>query len=138
MTQTIHLQKNSRRGTTLVEVLLGAVILAILAVTALTALFYPRQLAVSQGLKRAAINAATDEIERLHSTPYANVVPGTQPVRNLSGFYNINGRTVTATTTVQRVSATFSGRSYEYHFIHTAVSYPGGESPVVMEAVRSP
>lgn len=56
--------RKTRSGMTLIEVMLAAAILGILAVAMTTALFYPRYLVVNSSLEQSAIHAGTAEIER--------------------------------------------------------------------------
>ena len=80
--------KRSRQGMTLVEVMLAAVILGILAVVASNSLFYPRWLVVNSGLEQSAIHAATAELERhLHSidsTPLGQFNTDGWPLQNVT------------------------------------------------------
>ncbi len=133
--QLVHAK--NRSGMTLVEVLLGAAILGIMAVVVINALFYPRLLAVSSTLKQMAVQAGTGEIERLRANyTYTNMPPSS--VTNLSAKFNLNGRSMTATDTVQTVSALgFAGYDdYEYKRITVVVYY--GTTNLTLVSYRSP
>jgi len=130
--------KSRRRGTTLVEVMIGVAILAVLAVAVTTALFYPRHLVVSRAFKQAAIHAGTDALENAFTGPYAGLADGTVSLGDLSAQYNINGRTVTGDVTVVTVPGGPSDLFNEYKRIAVAVAYPGGDTPVVLTTSRSP
>jgi len=128
--------KRRRCGTTLVEVMLGAATLAVLAVAVTTALFYPRHLVVSRAFKQSAIHAGTAALETAFAGSYTNLIDGTVSLGDLSAQYNINGRTVTnGTRSVQTLGG---GGSPEYKRITVAVDYPGGTAPVVLETLISP
>jgi prepilin-type N-terminal cleavage/methylation domain-containing protein len=135
--QLVHAK--NRSGMTLVEVLLGAAILGIMAVLAVNALFYPRLLAVSSTYKQLAVQAGTGEIESLRTNVYANVVSRTN---NLTSKFNLKGRSIIATDTVQTVPASgFAGyANYEYKRITVVVSYPygNGTTNLTLVTYRSP
>ena len=79
----------NRDGFTLVEVILSAGILAILAVLAVTSLYYPAHLIVASGVEQAAIHAGNSEIER-HLNNYNNPVP--------AGLFVIKGGRINVVT----------------------------------------
>jgi prepilin-type N-terminal cleavage/methylation domain-containing protein len=123
----------TRSGMTLVEVILSAVILGILAILVVNALFYPRLLVVSSALKQQAVNAGTDALEQVFSKSYNSISNGTVSLPDLSGRYSMNGRTVFGTLSVETL-----GVSEEYKHITVTVNYPNGQNPVVLETYRSP
>jgi prepilin-type N-terminal cleavage/methylation domain-containing protein len=133
MKTLIH--KNRENGLTLVEVLLGLVILAILGITSVTSLFYPRHLTTAAATRRLAVDAATDHLERLFAMNYLLIPLGGQSPEVLTGTYNINGQTVTTTVHVEQVPA-----SFDYLYVRAEATYPGGTTndPVILETYRSP
>lgn len=125
------------RGMTLVEVVLGMVILGILSVVAVSALFFPRYLIEASATERAAMNAGTALIEQLFATPYELIPEGDQPLPDLSSFYSINGRTVTAT--VYRVeNRPPLPAAPEYRYIQVQVTGAKLDTPVILETYRAP
>jgi prepilin-type N-terminal cleavage/methylation domain-containing protein len=131
MKTTFH--KNRQRGLTLVEVMLGLVILAILGIAAITSLFYPRHLTTAAATRRLAVDAATDHLERRFATDYL-LIAG-RPAEVLTDTYSINGQTVTTTVHVEPVPA-----SFDCLHIWVEAAYPGGNTnePVILETYRSP
>jgi prepilin-type N-terminal cleavage/methylation domain-containing protein len=127
----------NRRGMTLVEVILAATIMGIMSVVVIHALFYPRFLAVSSTLKQLAVQAATGEIERLRANYSYTNMPASL-VTDLSAMFNLNGRSIIATDTVQEFPASATGytTSYKYKRITVAVSY--GTMNVTLITYRSP
>jgi len=72
-------------GTTLVEVILAAVIIGILAIVAVTALMYPTHLVVSDARRQVALHEANAEMEELaYPRPYSEVI--TAPSRNITAL----------------------------------------------------
>jgi prepilin-type N-terminal cleavage/methylation domain-containing protein len=113
--------KNRRGGMTLVEVILGIAILAILAVMGATALFYPRYLVVTSALEQSAIHAGSAEIER-YLNNYLN--PVTNGVFKTSGWPLINvSRSITTNKEFVNISD-----SYRYLVISTAITYRDGKT----------
>jgi len=72
-----HLNKTTRpkkkAGTTLVEVMLAAIIIAMLAVLASTALFYPTRIVVSDARRQVALHEANAEMERAKAAEYSTL-----------------------------------------------------------------
>ena len=87
-------KKDNRRGVTLVEVMLSAAILGILAVVLVNALFYPTRLVVSDARRQIALSEANAEMETVRSTDYAAISSGT------------TNRTIVALNQTQTVSRT--------------------------------
>ena len=127
----------NRSGMTLVEVLLGAAILAILAVLVVNALFYPRYLVFSSTLKQLAVQAGIGEIERMRADCTYNSM--TNSTNNLTAKFNLNGRTIIATDKVLEstfVNAPGYTTPYRYKQITVTVSY--GTTNVTLITYRSP
>ena len=124
-----RLRKNDRRGMTLVEVLLSAAILGILAVVVINALFYPRLLMVSSTLKQSAIQAAAGEIERLRAN-YSYALMPASGTTNLTARYNLTVQEFTS------VNAPGYATPYKYKRITVSVSY--GNTNLTLTSYRSP
>jgi type II secretory pathway pseudopilin PulG len=134
-------KQNRRKGTTLVEVILGLVIIAIMGVTAIMSLFYPRHLTTVSAVRRLAVDAATDHLEQLFAMNYLTIPYGDLGPNVLTAEYNINGRTVTSIVSVEPRSEAIpggGGDTFDYLHITAAVSYDGGPANVVLETYRSP
>ena len=119
----------SKGGMTLVEVMLGVTILAILAVLAATSLFYPRYLVVTSALEQSAIHAGSSEIEG-YLRNYTNSAPNCQ--FNTAGW-NLSVTNITTTTDIITEAAYDNCR---YLHIKTSVSYRDGKT-VQFETYRS-
>lgn len=116
---------------TLVEVMLSAAILAILAIMATTALFYPRLLVVNSGLEQSAIHAGIGEIERnLYATNSTLLVQfttdGWDPI-TITTIPNIITNSIPGTV----------GDTAEYLEIETTIEYRDGKAPVELITYRS-
>jgi Tfp pilus assembly protein PilE len=74
MTRTIHLQKNSRCGSTLIEVLLAAAMIAILAVVSATALMYSTLLSVSSARRQVALQECGRDMEKVAAKSYGSIL----------------------------------------------------------------
>ena len=123
-------KKQAQQGMTLVEVMLGAAILAILAVMASTAFFYPRLWVVNSGLEQSAIHAGIAEIERnLYATNSVSL-----------GQFNTDGWEV---SNVVGEPLPFSElvdggpETCDYLVISNAISFRDGEPPVELITYRS-
>jgi type II secretory pathway pseudopilin PulG len=121
---------------TLVEVLLSAAILGIMAIAATRATFYPRVLAVSSTLKQLAVQAGTGEIERLRADYTYDSMPASFTT-NLTAKFNLKGRPISATGTVQEFTASKAGYAdYQYKRITVTVDY--GATNLTLITYRSP
>lgn len=83
-----------RRGLTLVEVMLSAAIIAVLAVLVAGALFYPARLVVSSARRQAALHAAGSDMERVAAMNYASLAATNYNIGVLNQILTVN-RTVT-------------------------------------------
>jgi prepilin-type N-terminal cleavage/methylation domain-containing protein len=128
-----RLKKRNRRGMTLIEVLLAASILGVMAIVVINALFYPRFLAVSSTFKQQAVHAGTDAMEKVFSQSYDSLANGMVSLGNLSDRYALTGRTVSGNRHVETLGG---GGSPAYKRVTIMVSYPGGENPIVLETLR--
>jgi prepilin-type N-terminal cleavage/methylation domain-containing protein len=125
------LTHKTRRGLTLIEVMISIAILAVLAVMLSTAFFYPRWLITVSALKQNAIHAGTDAIERLFAQDYATI-PDDPAELDFSGAYEVNGRTVSNT-----VYSAVKDEDLPLRLIRVEVTYPGRNDPVILETYRS-
>lgn len=110
-TGTQHPVSRKRRlcaGTTLVEVVLAAVIVAILAAIASTALFHPTRLVISDARLQVALHEANAEMERIAAMSYAEILdepPYTLQTlnqtinidRTIDEYFSPNEKTITVT-----------------------------------------
>ncbi|MFA6172523.1 MAG: prepilin-type N-terminal cleavage/methylation domain-containing protein [Kiritimatiellales bacterium] len=117
------------RGMTLVEVMLSVAILGILAVLAVTSLFYPRYLVVTGALEQNAIHAGSAEIERHLHNYGAPAAPGQFSLAE----WNIAGTDITAVTNIITEPVYDDCR---YVHIKTTVTYRDGKT-VELETYRS-
>ena len=101
--------------------MLGISILSILAVLAVTSLFYPQYLVVTSGLEQSAIHAANSEIER-YLYDYENP---TDPGIFQTGNFNV---TITNELTVINENMGGVGDEAEYVEIRTSVEYRDGKT----------
>ncbi len=130
-------KNKGRVGFTLIEVLLGVLILTILAVAVPAGLAYPRLLVVSAAHKQAAIHAANEVLEEAFSMNYNSADLSEDTVTlNLGNEYTLNGRAISVSRTVKIMGG--AGGHSEYKRITVFVNYPGGDSPVVLETFITP
>ena len=115
-----------RKGVTLIEVILSSVILAILAMLAVNAIFYPRLLVVNSGLEQSAVHAATAELEG-HLDDFENPVFRGQ--FNTDGWIIQNGDITVAPLipTNETIPGT-SGDSCAYLPIHVTINFRDGKT----------
>jgi len=88
-------RKRLRSGTTLIEVILAAVIIAIMAVLATTALFYPTRLVVSDARRQVALHEAGRDMERVRSTVYTDISPTNYSITTLHEILDISRTVIT-------------------------------------------
>ena len=151
--------RSARTGSTLIEVALGVVVLAVLAVGA-AALYHQSWGQTSiQRNKRIALVAANAQLELLRASNYEAVHPGYETLNtyymewdaNDSAWVHtttdpgatvpINGRDLPMTTTVAyRDTGTDVTESYDYLALQVAVSYRKAtpEDQVVLETLMAP
>jgi len=130
-TDSLRAPRRSRQGMTLIEVIVGAVILGILSIMASTAFYYPRLLVVNSGLEQSAIHAGIAEIERnLYATNSVSL-----------GTFNTDGWDITVspnppTLRTETIPGT-SGDTCKYLVISNSISFRDGEPPVEFITYRS-
>jgi len=121
----------ARRGTTLIEVVVAMLILAILAVMVPTALRHPRFLVVSATQKQAAILVANEALEEALAMDYNNLLDGT-----LASQYAMHNRPITVIRTVVDFP---DSSNPEYKRVTVTVTYPGAQGDsVVLETYVAP
>jgi prepilin-type N-terminal cleavage/methylation domain-containing protein len=119
-------KKRLRQGMTLVEVMLAAVILAILAVVSANALFYPRLLVVNSGLEQSAINAGIGELER-HLNSY--ITPSNRGLFDTDGWsLNDTPNSFITSAIYKNDYEDYGGHEGEYVEIKTTVEYRDGKT----------
>ena len=126
-------KKQAQQGMTLIEVILGAIILGILAVMASTALFYPRLLVVNSGLEQSAIHAATAEIERQLNRQ--NPTPRTPNGFNTDGW-EIKDKDISPPNLSTNYAFNNPDKG-KYLVISNSISFRDGEPPVELITYRS-
>ncbi len=118
---------------TLIEVMLGAAILAILAVMASKAFFYPRLWVVNSGLEQSAIHAGIAEIERnLHN--HTNAVE--RKTFNTDGW-SIVDEDYSLSSPVIRTNYALPSNKGKYLVISNSISFRDGKPPVEFITYRS-
>lgn len=146
---------SSRRGTSLVEVMVGCLILAVLALGFATSLQYAKSMSVKQRDRRTALELANSRLEELRGAAYSQVWPsasnyniyylrqtGTTWVAS-AGATNenvvVNNRTWPMKTTVQYVDVDAGSASYDALRFNVSVRYDSGVSNLVsLETLRAP
>ena len=145
----------ARAGATLVEVLVAAVILAVVALATAACLYHARAQARLQGDRRLALEMANSRLEELRGAAYATLCPLARNytpcyVDRMTGAWRVSaadpGETVTLagqsqpiTTTVQYQDACGGGTTYDCLRIKVKVQYRAGANNVVnLETMRSP
>ncbi len=120
-------------GFTMVEVALGILILAILAVAVPSALRHPRQLLLTASHKQAAVLVANEALEDAMSWGYGNtnLVPG--PLGDLSDRYAMHGRVLSGEREVVDLGGGIQ-------LVTIFVDYPVGNSQasIILETLISP
>ena len=114
--------RRRRSGMTLIEVIIGIAVLAVMAVLAASALYYPRYLVVTSALEQNAIHAGSAAIEgTLHN--YSN--PQTNTAFKLDNW-NIGGDiTSYPPTPYEDTIPGTGGDKCKYLIISNSVSYRG-------------
>ena len=108
-------------GFTIIEVMIGILILVILAVAVPTALKHPRVLVISAAHKQAAIHAANEVLETLSSMDYAQVPTGDSSL-DFGARYHLNGRTLPLGK-----QSVVEFNNPDFKQITITVDHPGGE-----------
>ena len=124
-------KKQTRQGMTLIEVIVAAAILAILAIMASTAFFYPRLLVVNSGLEQSAIHAGIAEIE-WHLYNHTDAVE--------LGIFNTDGWDIDDADITSRVRTNYAFQNPDkgkYLVISNSIFFRDGEPPVELITYRS-
>ena len=145
----------ARGGTTLVEVIIGCLILAVLALAAMASLQYTRSMTVQQRDHRTALELANGRLEALRGAPFNTVRPTSS---NYNVYYlrasgttwvvssavtnenvTVNYRPRPMRTTVQYVDADGGSASYDLLKFNVRVQYSSSASnQVELETMRGP
>jgi len=122
--KTSSTKKERCGGTTIIEVMIAILILAIMAVAVPAGMSYPRFLAVSAAHKQSAIDAANEAMEELVSRDYDAIPTGSVDL-NFGTKYEVSGRSLPlGSQTVVEFNKP------KYKRITIAASYYGGDHPV--------
>lgn len=147
--------RSSRRGATLVEIIVAILILSILAVAGAVSLHYARSTASVQKQRRLATEIAGSRLEELRAASYAAIRPpaADYTVRYLtrSGtVWTVSNPAVTENvqvgeltrpmeTTVQFVDSDGASASYDALRLTVSVQYyANAASWVILETIKSP
>jgi len=125
----------ARRGTTLIEVMLGLLILVIMVVMLVMSLRHPRAMVVTAAHKQAAVYAASEALEEAVSMGYTYSFynrTDTVPSGDYDSTYTLHGRSITNGT---RTVTEWNADSPPILLITVSVDYPGGDSPVVLRTL---
>ena len=145
----------SKSGTSLVEVIIAILILAILVLAATQSIRYSKTMATQQRNRRVALEIANGRLEDMRAAGYSQIAHATKnsSVRYLSRSTNswsisssnpnettvVNGRTRPMVTTVQYIDADGGSTSYDCLRVAVRVYYgPGTNEFVGLETIRSP
>lgn len=145
----------TRRGTTLVEVIIGCLILAVLALAAVASLQHARSTTVQQRDRRTALELANGRLEALRGAVFSQVRPAAS---NYNIYYlrqtgtswavsasatsetvTVNYRPRSMRTTVQYVDADGGSASYDLLKFNVRVQYTRStNTQVELETMRGP
>lgn len=145
----------SKSGTSLVEVIIAILILAILVLAATQSIRYSKTMATQQRNRRVALEIANGRLEDTRAAAYNQIAHATKnsDVRYLSRGTNswtisssnpnettvVNGRARPMVTTVQYLDADGGSASFDCLRVAVRVYYgPGTNEFVGLETIRSP
>lgn len=128
-------KNNKKTGTTLIEIMMAMLILAILAVSASMLLHHPRLQAVTAAHRQSAVHAANSAMDAAVSMGYQSVsnAVGSYALANVADRYS-NRIALSGKRSVELV--TFSGTDFKRLIIR--VDYLNGDRPVVVESLLAP
>lgn len=149
-------RRRSRRGATLIEILVACLILAVVAVGTAACLYLSQGATAVQRNRRTATELAGSRLEELRTAPYDSIKP---PAKNYNVYYisrasgtwttpaatdpgetnRVNGLWQPMTTTVRYVDADGGGATYDC--LRLAVTLRYGRSAldvVTLETLESP
>jgi type II secretory pathway pseudopilin PulG len=149
--QTIALH-NRQRGTTLVEIIVSCVILAVLAISGMTALCETGAGLAIQKNRRIALGIANSRLEELRTVPYIALTAlisknyNTNAIGKVSGQFallpgetvSIGGQPMSMTTTIQYADVDGGSSTYDYLRMTTSVQYHGVNDQVTLQTMRGP
>ena len=148
-------RRRSRRGATLVEILVACVILAIVAVGTAACLYMAQGATAVQRNRRTAVELASSQLEELRSAPYALISQlgnnyNIYYIDRLTGNWRVtganhdetvlvNGQRRPITTTVQWFDADGAGDIRDCIRLKVSVQYGRNASDIVtLETLESP
>lgn len=130
-------RKPQKQGTTLIEVVLGLLILAIMVVMLVMSLRHPRYIVVNTTYRQAALHAAIESLEEAVAQGYTHNHfnrAETVPSDNLDSVYSLHGRGVSGSRTV----TDWDAESPPTLLVTVSVNYPAMDAPVVLETLLTP
>lgn len=147
--------RDRRAGTSLVEVMVGCLILGVLALASAASLQYARSTSVQQRDRRTALELANSRLEELRAAAYNDVKPS---ANNFNPFYlrrqgtgwavssgntnetvQVNGRARSLITTVQYVDVDGGSASYDALQFKASMQYgSSADMWVELETLRGP
>jgi len=92
-----------RRGTTLIEVMLAATMLVMMAAIAVAALMYPSLLIISDSRRQAALHEAGRAMELAKAADYKNISPTNYTLSILNKNFDVS-RSVVSNATEQQIT----------------------------------
>lgn len=129
-------KKGKKAGFTFVEILFAFLLLSILAIVAVSALTYPRYLAIMTVRKQAAIDMANEVLESAMGLAYSdkNLQAGSETM-DAEDHFNMHGGEFTVTRVIELVAE--NGGTPEHKLITVTVGYPGSDDPVVLQTLKT-
>jgi len=144
----------SKRGGTLIEILLACLILAIMAVSGATAIYQTASGLTDQKNRRIALGVANSRLEDIRATPYTVLTAlisqnyNTNTIKKVGNAFvagtgetvSIGGKTMSMTNTIQYVDADGGTGTYDYLRVTVSVQYPlrSGSDVVRLQTAEGP
>jgi len=128
--------RKTKAGFTFVEILFAFLLLSILAIVAVSALTYPRYLAIMTARKQAAIHMANEVLETAMGLAYSdrNLQVGSETM-NAEDHFDMHGGEFSVTREIELVAE--NGGTPAHKLITVAVAYPGSDDPVVLQTLKT-
>ena len=147
--------RGQRSGTTVVEVMVAAVVLSVIALAGGAFLAYSRSQVFAQRNRRAALSVANSRLEAVRGSQYDDFTP---TLEDYTVYYlapvgsswtlstsdpgetiSINGRSMPITTTVSYVDIDGGTASYDCVRVRVSVGYRSGRADrVTLETIVAP
>jgi len=143
---------NRQRGTTLVEILVSCVLLAVLAIAGMTALCETGGGLAIQKNRRIALGLANSRLEELRTVPYTALTAlisknyNTNSIGKVGGQFTLSpgetvsicGKPMSMTTTIQYADVDGGTSTYDYLRMTSSVQYHGANDQVTLQTMRGP